>query len=260
MAAETVTVRFSGFARDLEVGEGERVCPECGGTCFCFDPKEPREGVTRTVGQCVHCSSGKQFACPHCGRWHADSWSVSRCTCITNRALMDSEAALKEGKRFEAAQHLTIEEAEAAGIEQVYDPAGHGDDGYMAIECADDPDFTEGAEWVWATAPTDLRIDAEAIVERACEDLHEEAGVGIPEAAYAELQAFLDASDAKTPVSLRRRVCGPSIPSRAAVYGGHRPKVGYKSDTSIHLVPCCPTGTPMPERPRTQRPTWVWSA
>ena len=104
-----------------------------------------------------------------------------------------------EVARFDTAQHLTVEEAEAAGIEYIYWPGNDGEYLDRLDEIADTA-VDAGMYWrdsrplfAWATREERIALSAENIIEAACEGLHNEAAANIPAAAYEELQKNLDA-------------------------------------------------------------------
>ncbi len=107
-----------------------------------------------------------------------------------------------EQSRFDRAEHMTLDEAHAAGVEYVYWPGGDvdGEDTTPIDYVMDASPWHLGAgDWpydrplfVWAMRKDELRLDASRILERACEDLHEESLDSITDAAKAKLQFFLD--------------------------------------------------------------------
>jgi hypothetical protein len=102
--------------------------------------------------------------------------------------------AEKEQKWFEKSQKLRIEEYDGP----VYWDGHAGDigDGYFSdVDALLDYCEQEGMEvpeYVWACAKTDMRLDAESIVESAVEDMYEDAYDSIPNKAMVSLQAYLD--------------------------------------------------------------------
>ena len=191
---ETIEVQVPGFVRTLHIFDGERVCAECGGASIRFESRPGGSGQM-LVG-CLSCFHGVQQQCRYCGGWSA---SPLNCRCKAShyerrRALMEDEIA-----RFDTAQHLTVEEAEAVGIEYIYWPGNDGEYLDRLDEIADTA-VDAGMYWrdsrplfAWATREERIALSAENIIEAACEGLHNEAAANIPAAAYEELQKNLDA-------------------------------------------------------------------
>lgn len=188
----TETVTVPSFTRTLEIGPGERVCPECGGAVVVIEKTANAENGHYIV-TCKHCLSGKQKRCPFCGEWgppfHRCSgwWDNSR-----------KEDAALEIAKFDSARHLTVAEAVSAGVEYCYWPGADGDRVFLLDDIEEkadevEDDTTVRPTFAWATTTQTLVLDATAILESAAEDLHEEALSGIGRDAESELQNFLDA-------------------------------------------------------------------
>ena len=191
---ETIEVRVPGFVRTLHVSDGERVCAECGGASIRFETRPGGSG--QMLVTCLACFHGVQQRCRHCGGWSA---TPLNCRCKANHDERRRVALEDEIARFDMAQHLTVEQAEAVGIEQIYWPGSDGDEIELLADIADTAiDARLGWNnrrplFAWATREERIALSAESIIEAACEDLHDEAADNIPTAAYQELQAHLDA-------------------------------------------------------------------
>ncbi len=195
-----VEVRTPGFSRVLEMGEGERVCPKCLGAVVAAGTKGDTftgpdvDGLYITV--CRECDGGRQRQCPFCGEWSAHP---ALCRCPGRHDAGKARRLAAEIAKFDTAQHLTVEQARAAGIAYVYFP---GEDGDRLVEIGDiewQADERRG-DWkdsrplfAWATIKEVLTLDADSIIENACEPLHEDARDNIGAEAEGELQVLLNA-------------------------------------------------------------------
>ena len=197
-------VEVPGFTRTLHIADGERICATCEGRVLMLATHGQVFGCADKTGRyivsCHDCLGGIQQQCPHCGGWSAQR---TLCRCAGRFADQARRERETEFAKFDTAQHLTIADAVAAGIEYIYFPREDGD---AITELADiEEDACERqSDWpagrpmfAWATTRRDLSLDAMAIAERACEDLHEDAMFNIGHEAVKELQAVLDAWCAK---------------------------------------------------------------
>ena len=202
---QRVKVEVPGFTRTIEFGPGERVCTECEGRLLSYATHGQVFGGSDADGRyiivCHSCLGGLQQQCPHC-----KGWMVQRvlCHCSGRRAEQKRLEVQRDAARFDQATHLTIEEAEAAGIECVYWPNEGGDIITRLASVMDDAEERVLFNWdydrpmfVWATTETELTMDAGSIIEDACEDLHDEALYSIGTEGPVELQAIVDAWCAK---------------------------------------------------------------
>ena len=191
---EKTTVQVRGFARTLELAENERVCPTCKGAGV--DVRASIEKATGYMSVCLKCyGHGKQKTCQYCGEW--TNLSVPH-RCDGYRRAENAKEWAKTLDQFEKAQHFTVKEAIAAGIEFCYFPGDDGDalfDVDRIDEEADERELcdSERPTFAWATTKTLLYLHAEKILERACQELHDEAQDNISDAAVKELQEYLDA-------------------------------------------------------------------
>lgn len=203
---QPIVVEVPGFTRRIVLEEGQRLCPECGGRCIGYGRFHGGSMVMMPDADnawlhvCDHCRDGVQRQCPLCQAWSA---APSFCGCAGRHKAHMAQRLAAEIAKFDTAQHMTIEYARAVGIEYVYFPGEDGDQ-IVGIGDIEEQADERRADWkdsrplfAWATRRQDLSLDADSIVEGACQDLHEDAYDSIGSEAFAELQAFLTAWCAK---------------------------------------------------------------
>ena len=104
-----------------------------------------------------------------------------------------------EQKRFDKAIKSEYKDVPAESKEMLYSERYGYNEGYFSdideiIKYCKDNDI-DIPKYVWSTSTTKLSIDAEYIVQQACEELHEDAYENVTD--EKELQEFLDAWCAK---------------------------------------------------------------
>lgn len=190
--AEAIAVPIGPWTRDVEIGEDERLCPTCSGATI----RKVVQGDAALIEFCRECRDGKQTLCEYCHAFLA--FPRSSHPCPERNAAWKAEADRKEAEHFAAAEHLTVDQAKAAGIQYVIWPDSDGepvtDVDDMDWKADDREDQTgERPTYAWATVGYRIALEADGIVENACSDLHEEAYDNIAAEAIEELQAFLTA-------------------------------------------------------------------
>lgn len=196
---ERVRVEVPGFVRDVEIGDGERLCPTCDGRAVAYGRYQ---GGAMLVGAdaegawlraCADCHDGVQRQCPYCGTWQA---APRICRCCGRLDADAARAWAAERARIEAAIRLTVEEAVAAGVVYVSFPE---DDECVLNDVAAVADWADdySSGWgrnrptlAWVMRPHKPSLDAADIVyQMVDEDADAAADL---EGETAELQSLLD--------------------------------------------------------------------
>lgn len=102
--------------------------------------------------------------------------------------------AVKEKERFNKAKHYTFEDAPESSYQCMYSEVYGTNEGYFfdldELEEYCQENDIEIPEYVWGTKLTKISMDADSIIESACEELHEDAEDQIDD--REELQEILD--------------------------------------------------------------------
>lgn len=193
-------VNVMGFTLIKDLHENERICQTCQGLGLVVRDLPCACGEQRTDGAffphlkqyvtfCPDCYVGVQTLCPYCKE--PKPKYTGQCNCEGARAERQAQWEAKQQDRVRKAQHITLQEAVAAGVEMFY---SDGLDRFLSLDDLYDLDEEEQKRLgtLWATTPTRIKFDAESLIEKACQDLHEEAYEHISPEAIAELQKLLD--------------------------------------------------------------------
>ena len=148
----------------------------------------------QSLSFCQDCYNGVVRRCNYCGKLLNRGWL--KCDCETQKAIEKAVEQEKERKALEDARLLS--DAEASRMTMFYSeyyPDNEGffedwDDFFEAWEKNHKPE-EERPEYVWATRENRMFIDAESIVESACDDLDEDAYDRVS-AAIPALQDVID--------------------------------------------------------------------
>ena len=165
--------------------ENQKLCDSCGGTGWLYDKERG------FIAKCPVCYDGIINLCPICRQPVRGMCMNEEC-----RTIRDAES---EQKRFDKAVKSEYKDVPAEHTEMLYSERyGYNEDYFSDIdefmEYCEDNDI-EVPKYVWSTEKTRLSIDADSVIEQACDDLHEEARQNVTD--EDELQEFLDAWCAK---------------------------------------------------------------
>ena len=184
-----------------ELNEGQKLCSRCKGLGL-----EVRDIYLQN---CSVCRGGVVDACRFCGKEYSTLGGYRRNLCCEGAKIENEldkhkerlEHLKKQEERittlFNKAEKITIKEAKDRGIEVLFnEDAEH----YMSISEAfdhfdnelDDELSDNRVKWLFATKQIKMSIDADDIVDSACEELHEDARDWISKQDIEELQGFLD--------------------------------------------------------------------
>lgn len=186
----------------------EEICSYCHGTGLVIidnpyglsDDIDKRLGVFpynhQSVTFCPHCFNGVVHRCEKCGEIIEQGFLKHNCK---QQRELDKKEYIK--KRKQALIDAPFAPPEVLKNSQFFYSDNYGySDGYFAewdefFEYWRENGEIEGnekPEFVWATEPVDMSIDAYDIISNATEDLYEGAIDNISDAKIKELQDFLD--------------------------------------------------------------------
>jgi hypothetical protein len=193
-----------GIKKDLQ--DHQKLCPTCKGTGLMItnqvyglsnDPDKSKHFPysNQYIVSCNHCYSGVINLCEYCDN-ELPRFSAN-CNCDKYKSAQYTLQLKKEKERWEKAIKLEHDDEIAKGMMMYYSEDYSSNEGYFS-EWEDfidswfddnDPD-AEKPIYVWGTYCVKLSLDADSIIENACDDLHEDAGSNI--VAQEELQEFLN--------------------------------------------------------------------
>lgn len=176
-----VEINITGKLRK-DLLENEELCPICNGTGIVIDDNEyglGEDGQVRfpykkqTVVSCRNCVNGVVKKCSYCGE--TLQRYTTTCYCEKSLEVQRKEKEEQEIKgtllRYENATKITIDEArEKFDILFVEEKEEYID----SDDCDLIKEYLEKYH-IFGTEKTDLQIDAQEIVENACEELHEDS-------------------------------------------------------------------------------------
>ncbi|MGF7012007.1 hypothetical protein M2146_002561 [Lachnospiraceae bacterium PF1-22] len=163
--------------------ENQMLCEDCNGIGWLVGEGE--------IAQCNKCQGrGLIDLCKLCGRPTNGYCRSEKCE--------EERRQREESRRYEKAIKMKFEDVPDEHKEMMFSDVYSGD-GYFTdfeelFEYCDDLDIPY-PKYVWSTSSMDITLDAQDIVERACEELHEDAFEQIKD--LDELQDFLDVWCAK---------------------------------------------------------------
>ena len=193
------------FTLRKQLAHGEEICPTCQGLGYLIsnnpyglknDDNQIIWYKNQSLMPCVSCFNGVVKRCPYCGKLLART--KLKCNCREQRAIDRMEEERKEQERMDNAKEVPAEQ-----FDMYYSEWYSPDDGYFdcfedfflawenSVYCGDCTD-DDRPEFVYGTMAVEMRIDADYIVEAACEDLYEDAECDIGTEEMIELQAYLN--------------------------------------------------------------------
>lgn len=197
----------NGILKDLQ--ENQILCPVCKGTGLeitnqpygLSDDPDKKVGLFPYKNQyivgCRHCYTGVIDVCEYCGKELPKS--SLKCDCDAFVAARNDEILKKEQAVLDKAIKLKCCDEIGKLMEMYYFEGYPYNEGYFSnieefIEWWEGNHEEDGTKpkYVWGTCEVELSLDASDILERACEELHEEARDDISESEIEKLQTFLD--------------------------------------------------------------------
>ena len=182
------------------LGPNEEICTDCGGSGMTVGynifgikgvkASDPFPFKKEALKFCHSCYNGVRKRCEHCKELVSKGWTKCQCQ-------RDIEAKQKADEHWEKVPKISLEEAlKTYSMLYVDEYSEYVDssDFYDWIERQkdedEDGDFDIKELRIFVTSEHSLQLDAADIIEQACEDLHEDAGV--PDKQTKELQTFLN--------------------------------------------------------------------
>lgn len=147
--------------------------------------QEPQQGY---IEKCRHCYDGIIHLCPDCGK-------PVRGFCDNPECREKSEQK-EENKRYDKAIKCSFAECPDDRKTMMYSDFYGYNEGYFTnfdelIDYCESEDIPI-PDYCWSTTQIDMSIDADSLIESACEELYEDAEEHISDEDRKELQDFLD--------------------------------------------------------------------
>lgn len=148
---------------------------------------------------CPNCFNGVIRLCKYCGK-QIRKGSIDYCDCEQYKAKEEKEKRIKYQEKISKAEELDIKNIDSDMWfydEQTDDYFSDIDSFVDAYKDFDEYESDEEMmnnlpEVLWLTVPVDISMDADSIIESACEELHEDASENISGEDRKELQDMLD--------------------------------------------------------------------
>ena len=197
--------------KDLQ--DNEEVCPVCHGLGVVIDNNiYGIKGDTSEVAKksmfpynhqaikfCPNCFNGVIRICRYCGK-QIRKGSIDYCDCEQYKAKEEEEKRIKYQEQISKAEEVNIKDIDSDMWfydEQTDDYFSDID--YFVDAYKDSDEYESDEEMMnnlpdvlWLTDLLDISIDADSIIENACEELHEDASENISGEDRKELQNMLD--------------------------------------------------------------------
>lgn len=190
-----------------DLTEHERICPVCNGLGMKIEDNIfGLKGDTSEVGKkyhfpykhqalsfCQNCFDGVQRLCPYCGQPYKNQGYL-HCDCEGQREA-DEEERIKRWNE-KAANAVIVNENDVDTMlyceefDSYYDTVDDFFDDYV---CNHEEECNERPQRLWVTSVEKISVDADNLIENACEELHEDAIESICIDDKIRLQEFLDA-------------------------------------------------------------------
>ena len=197
--------------KDLQ--DNEEICPVCHGLGVVLDNNiygikgDTSEAAKKSMFSynhqaikfCPNCYNGVISLCKYCGKQIPKGY-IDKCDCEQYKAKEEEENRIKYQEKISKAQEVDIKDIDSEMW--LYDE--QTDDYFSDINSFVDAykDFDEYEsdeemmnnlpDVLWLTDPVDISMDADSIIESACEELHEGAYENISDEDRKELQNMLD--------------------------------------------------------------------
>lgn len=197
--------------KDLQ--DYEEICPVCHGLGVLLDNNvygikgDTSEAAKKSrfpynhqaIKFCPNCFNGVIRLCQYCGK-QIRKGSIVYCDCEQYKAKEEEEKRIKYQEKISKAEEIDIKDidSEMWFYDEQTDDYFSGIDSFVdAYKDFDEYESDEEMmnnlpEVLWLTDPVDITIDADSIIESACEELHEDASENISVKDRKELQDILD--------------------------------------------------------------------
>lgn len=197
--------------KDLQ--KNEMICEKCGGLGVVLDNNiygirgDISEAAQKSmfpynhqaIKFCPNCYNGVIRICQYCGK-QIRKGSIDYCDCEQYKAKEKEENRIKYQEKISKAEEVDIKDIDSDMWfydEQTDDYFPDVDSFVDAYKDFDEYESDEEMmnnlpEVLWLTDPVDISMDADSIIENACEELHEDASENISGEDRKELQNMLD--------------------------------------------------------------------
>ena len=196
--------------KDLQ--DNEEICPICHGFGVVVDNNiygingDTSEAAKKSmfpynhqaIKFCPNCYNGVIQLCEHCGKQLPKG--RLKCDCEYQKVIDNEERKLKYQEKISKAEEVNIKNIDSdmwfydEQTDDYFSDIDYFIDAYKDNEEyeSDEEMLNNLPEVLWLTDPVDISMDADSIIENACEDLHEDAYDNISGKDRAELQNILD--------------------------------------------------------------------
>lgn len=197
--------------KDLQ--DNEEICPVCHGLGVVLDNNiYGIKGDTSEVAKksmfpynhqaikfCPNCFNGVIHLCRYCGK-QIRKGSIDGCDCEQYKAKEEKEKRIKYQEKISKAEEIDIKDIDSdmwfydEQTDDYFSDIDYFVDAYKdSNEYESDEDMMNNLpEVLWLTDPVNISMDADSIIESACEELHEDAYENISGEDRKELQDMLD--------------------------------------------------------------------
>lgn len=199
------------LCKDLQ--DHEDICPVCHGLGVVLDnnvygikgdiseaAKKSRFPYNhQAIKFCPNCFNGVIRLCQYCGK-QIQKGSIDHCDCEQYKSKEEEEKRIKYQEKILKAEEVNIKDIDSDMWfydEQTDDYFSDIDSFVDAYKDFDEYESDEEMmnnlpEVLWLTDPVDISMDADSIIESACEELHEDASENISSEDRKELQDVLN--------------------------------------------------------------------
>ena len=197
--------------KDLQ--DHEELCPVCHGLGVAIDNNifgikgDTSEAAKKSmfpynhqaIKFCPNCFNGVIRLCQYCGK-QIRKGSIDSCDCEQYKAKEEKERRIKYQEKIPKAEEVNIKDIDSdmwlydEQTDDYFSDVDYFVDAYKdSDEYESDDEMMNNLPLVlWLTDPVDISMDADWIIENACEELHEDASENISNINKQELQDMLD--------------------------------------------------------------------
>jgi hypothetical protein len=189
----------STLIKDLQ--DHERICPVCHGLGMRIDDNifglqgDTSEEAKKSrfpykhqaLSFCQHCYNGVQRLCPYCGKPYKNQ-AYLHCDCEGQQMVDEEKAKQNIEDKLAKAKEVQESEVEEYLYCEEFDKYYPCVDNFFEEYASDDEgDCLKKPEILWVCSVAEISIDADNLIENACDDLHEDAAENCDSASLQEL-------------------------------------------------------------------------